>query len=71
MSKSYSREEAELAIGKALDGAKVFESSTRKSSPDDVATMLEDTAKAQGVEVTLHLAPKGVLIAHAEHVAPV
>jgi hypothetical protein len=71
MSKPYSRDDAALAITRALDGAKVFESSSRKSSPDDVATMLEQAAEEQGVEVTLHMAPKGVLIAHAEHAAAV
>jgi len=71
MSKAYSREEAELAIGKALDGAKVFESSTHTSSPEDVAEMIETAAEAKGVDVTLHMAPKGVLIAHAEHAAAV
>jgi hypothetical protein len=71
MFKSYSRNEAELAIRKALDGAKVFESSTRSSSPDAVAAMIARTAREQNVEVTLRLAPKGVLIAHAEHAAAV
>jgi hypothetical protein len=71
MSKPYSRDDAELAIRKALDGAKVFETATRKSSPDDVATVLERTAQEQGVEVALRMTPKGVLISHAEHVAAV
>jgi hypothetical protein len=69
MLKQYERADAADAIRRALDGTKVFESSTQLSSPDVVAAIIRHTADEQGIEVVLRMAPKGVLIAHAERSA--
>ena len=69
MLKQYDRADADFAIRKALEGTKVFESSTQLSSPALVAATIRHAAEEQGVDVVLRLAPKGVLIAHAERAA--
>ena len=71
MSKAYSRDGRGAGDQEGAGRGEGVRDGDRRSSPDDVASLLERAAQEQGVEMTLRMAPKGVLISHAEHVAAV